>query len=162
MEKSVNRRINLWLNEPLSSTLLPPHFWATIDKATPSRTTNQAVLVVAQNEVGIPWPTPVAAPQVYTEFAPATYDAMAELLIKSIAHNFSKDVLSRLCGVADDGPQAAGFRERLLQELGIKDSDNGQLSLPVTWDAAHLLNLGVVEVKDQSPSSDHFKTFLKM
>jgi hypothetical protein len=31
----------------------------------------------------------------------------------------------------------------------------------VTWDAAHLLNLGVVEVKDQSPSSDHFKTFLR-
>ena len=79
---------------------------------------------------------------------------MAELLIKSIEDNFSKDVLSRLCGVASDGLyQAAGFRERLLQELGIKDSDNGQLSRPVTWDAAHLLNLGVVEVKDQSPSS---------
>ena len=75
---------------------------------------------------------------------------MAELLIKSIKDNFSKDVLSRLCGVSVDGPyQAAGFRERLLQELGIKDSDNCQLSLPVTWDAACLLNLGVVEVKDK-------------
>ena len=41
LEKSVNRRIDSWLNEPLPSTLLPPHFWATIDKATPSRTTNQ-------------------------------------------------------------------------------------------------------------------------
>ena len=90
------------------------------------------------------------------------YDAMAELLIKSIKDNFSKDGFSRLCGVSADGPyQAAGFRERLLQELEIKGSDNGQLSLPVTWDAAHLLNLGVVEVKDKSPSSDHFKTFLK-
>ena len=160
LEKSVNRRIDAWLNEPLPSTLLPPHFWATIDKATPSRTTNQAVLVVARNEAGIPCPIPVAAPQVYKEFAPATYDAMAELLVKSIKDNFSKDVLSRLCGVAADGPyQAAGFRKRLLQELGIEDSDNGQLSFPVTWDAAHLLN--VVEVKDQSPGSDNFKTFLK-
>ena len=85
---------------------------------------------------------------------------MAELLVKSIKDNFSKDVLSRLCGVAADGPyQAAGFRKRLLQELGIEDSDNGQLSFPVTWDAAHLLNM--VEVKDQSPGSDNFKTFLK-
>jgi hypothetical protein len=160
LEKSVNRRIDAWLNEPLPSTLLPPHFWATIDKATPSRTTNQAVLVVARNEAGIPCAISAAAPQVYKEFAPATYDAMAELLVKSIKDKFSKDVLSRLCSVAADGPyQAAGFRKRLLQELGIEDSDNGQLSFPVTWDAAHLLN--VVEVKDQSPSSDNFKTFLK-
>ncbi len=86
---------------------------------------------------------------------PATYDAMAECMIKSIKDNFSKDVLSRLCGIAADGLyQAAGFRESL---LGIEDSDNGQLSLSVTWDAAHHLNLRVVEVKDQSMISDHFK-----
>ena len=162
LEKSVNQRINSWLNEPLPSTLLPPHFWSTIDKATPSRMTNQAVLVVARNEAGIPCPFAVSALQVYEEFAPARYDAMAELLIQSIKDNFSKDVLSSLCGIVANGLyQAAGFHERLLQELGIEDSDNGQLSFPVTCDAAHLLNLRVVEVKDQSPSSDHFKTFLK-
>jgi hypothetical protein len=69
LEKSVNRRIDSWLNEPLPSTLLPPHFWATIDNAAPSRMMNQAVLVVARNEVGIPCPIPVAAPQVYKDFA---------------------------------------------------------------------------------------------
>ncbi len=120
LEKSVNRQIDSWLNEPLPSTLLPPHFWATIDKATPSRTTNQAVLVVnserSWHSLSNPCLIPVAAPQVYKEFAPATYDTMAELMIKSIKDNFSKDVLSRLCRIAADGPyQAAGFRERLLQ-----------------------------------------------
>ena len=42
LEKTVNRRINVWLNKPLPSTQLPPHIWATVDKGTPSRTTNQA------------------------------------------------------------------------------------------------------------------------
>ena len=40
LEKTVDNRINAWLNTPLPSTLLPPHFWATVDKATPSCTTN--------------------------------------------------------------------------------------------------------------------------
>ena len=141
LEKSVNKRIDSWLNKPLPSTLLPPHFWATIDKATPSRTTNQAVLVVARNEVGIPCPIPVAAPQVYTEFAPATYDAMAELLIKSIENNFSKDVLSRLCGVAADGPyQAAGFRKAVARTGNRPEDEQYQYMIAGSDFIANLLS----------------------
>lgn len=84
----MDQRIDVWLNKPLPSTLLPPHIWATIDKATPSRTTNQAVLVVARNEAGIPCPIPVAAPQIYTEFEQASYDTLAELLIRAIEGHF--------------------------------------------------------------------------
>ena len=51
LEKTVDNRINAWLNTPLPSTLLPPHFWATVDKATPSRTTNR-------EKSGLPCPIP--------------------------------------------------------------------------------------------------------
>lgn len=35
LEKIIDNKVNTWLNTPLLSTL-PPHFWATVDKATPS------------------------------------------------------------------------------------------------------------------------------
>lgn len=163
LEKTVNGRINAWLTQPLPSTLLPPHIWATVDKATPSRTTNQAVLVVARDETGCPCPIPVDAPGVYTKFGEASYNLLADILIKAIEENFSKEVLSRLCGVAADGPyQASGFREKLLQALNIEETGQDHLALPVTWDPAHILNLAVVGVKDSaSPGGTAFKRFVK-
>ena len=163
LEKTVNRRISSWLNQPLPSTLLPPHIWATVDKATPSRTTNQAVLIVARNKTGIPCPIPVAAPSVYTEFEDASYNLLAKQLIEAITENFSRDIALRLCGVAADGPyQASGFRRQLMEILNIVDVGNDHLALPVTWDPAHLLNLAIVGVKDsQSPSGTTFRRFVK-
>ena len=120
----MNRKINTWLSQPLPSTQLPPHIWARVDKATPSRTTNQAVLVVARNETGVPCPIPVAAPNVYTDFEEASYDLLATQLHEAIEENFFKDVVSRLCGsgVAADGPyQASGFRRKLLEISNITD-----------------------------------------
>ena len=162
LEKTVNGRINAWLKTPLPSTMLPPHFWATVDKATPSRTTNQAILVVARNAAGVPCPIPIAAPKVYTDFQPASYESLAELLVKATEDNLSHEVLSRLCGVAADGPyQATGFHKKLLEILNIVD-DKDQLPFPVTWDAAHALNLGVVDVKDsKTESGNHFQRFVK-
>jgi uncharacterized protein YjhX (UPF0386 family) len=110
LEKTVNGRINDWLNQPLPSTQLPPYIWATVDKATPARITNQAVIVVGRNESGTPCPIPVDAPAVYKDFKQASYDVLAKLLLEAIENNFSKKVPSRLCGVAADGPyQASGF-----------------------------------------------------
>ena len=163
LEKTVNGRINVWLNQPLPSTQLLPHIWATVDKGTPSRATNQAILVVARDETGVPCPIPVASPGVYSEVEQASYDVLAELLIKSIENHFSKEVLSRLCSVAADGPyQASGFRRKLLETLNIVETRAEHLALPVTWDTAHILNLGVFDIKDsKSPSGIFFQTFLK-
>jgi len=88
---------------------------------------------------------------------------LAKLLIKSIENNFSKEVLSRLCGVAADGPyQASGFRRKLLETFNIVETREDHLALPVTWDSAHILKLGVSDVKDsKSPSGIFFQTFLK-
>ena len=159
----MNRKINTWLNQPLLSTQLPPHIWATVDKAMPSRTTNQAVLVVAPNETGVPCPIPIAAPNVYTDFKEASYDLLATQLHEAIEENFSKDVVSRLRGVAADGPyQASGFRRKLLEILNITDVGGDHLALPVTWDPTHILNLAIVGVKDsKSPSGIIFQRFVK-
>ena len=37
-----------------SNTQLPPQMWTMVDKGMPSRTTNQAILVVACDETGVP------------------------------------------------------------------------------------------------------------
>ena len=161
LEKTINGKITTWLNKPLPSTQLPPHVWATVDKATPSRTTNQATLVIARNEDSIPCPIPIDAPKVYTDFVAATYDSLAEMMLQAVEDNLSRDLFSRICGVAADGPyQATNFREKLLEMLGIGE-DAEHLALPVTWDAAHALNLGVTDVKDsKGPSGVHFRRFV--
>ena len=154
------RKVWTLLESLLPSTLLPKHFWITVDKATPSRTTNQAILVVARNKEGIPCPIPVDAPKVYSEFDSASYAYLAEMIGNTISGKFSRNVLTSVCGVATDGPyQATGFREKLLELLCVTDADNSSLALPVTWDPAHLINLGVTDIKDSSTGSGkHFQS----
>ena len=163
LEKSMNKKTAEFLNQPLPSTFLPPHFWVTIDKATPARTTNQAVLVVARDKNGIPSPIPVAAPTIYTEFTEASYDILALKLLEAISDNFSPQILERLCGVAADGPyQASGFRSSLFRQLEIPEHVDKVIALPITWDTAHVLNLAVTEVRDAiSPGGEHFRRFIK-
>ena len=163
LEKSVDGKTLTWLESPLPSTLLPPHFWVTVDKATPSRTTNQAILIVARNEEGLPCPIPVDAPKVYSEFDSASYDYLADMIVDTISKKFSRNVLTRVCGVAADGPyQATGFRKKLLELLSVTDAKNSSLALPVTWDPAHLINLGGTDIKDStSESGKHFQQFIK-
>ena len=64
----------------------------------------------------------------YSEVEAASYENLAEMLLKAIEENFSSDLLSRLCGVAADSPyQTSGFRQKLLEYLGIEDKN---LALP--------------------------------
>ena len=121
------------------------------------------MLVVARNESGVPCPIPVAAPSVYTDFEEASYDLLATQLHEAIEENFSKYVVSRLCGVAADGPyQASSFRRKLLEILNITDVGGDHLALPVTWDPAHILNLAIVGVRDsKSPTGIIFQRFVK-
>ena len=86
----------------------------------------------------------MAAPEAYDEssYDASSYGKMAELIVNTTTEKFSGNILRRACGVAADGPyQATGFREKLLELLEIDDTS--QLAFPVTWDPAHLLNLGV-------------------
>ena len=68
IEKVINRETAEWLFMPLPSARLPPHYWATVDKGTPSRVTRQGVLIVSRDQNGTPSPIPVAAPEIYFHF----------------------------------------------------------------------------------------------
>ena len=161
IEKVINRKTAEWLFMPLPSTRLPSHYWAAADKGTPSRVTSQAVLIVSRDQNGTPSPIPVAAPEIYFDFHGASYSILAKQLINAIENNFSSDILSRLCGVAADGPyQASGFRSQLYEMLFIPEIHKG-LALPITWDPADLLNLGVTDVRiSKSESAEFFRLFI--
>ena len=74
----------------------------------------------------------------------------------AIENDFSSDILFRLCGVAADGLyQASGFRNQLYEMLFIPEIHK-DLALPITWDPAHLLNLGVTDVRDSKSESAEF------
>ena len=45
MEVWCDQETAMFLSQPLPSTRLPPHYCVTCDKATPSRMTNQAVML---------------------------------------------------------------------------------------------------------------------
>ncbi len=45
MEVWCDQETALFLSQPLPSTQVPPHHYVTCDKATPSRMTNQAVML---------------------------------------------------------------------------------------------------------------------
>ena len=52
----------------------------------------------------------VDAPAVYKDFEQASYDVLAKILLEAIENNFSREILSRLCGVAaDDHTKLVGF-----------------------------------------------------
>ena len=66
----------------------------------------------------------LAAPPIYSDFTETTYDDLAKQLLHAVSEHFSREVLSRLCGVAADGPcQATGFAAQLRETLAIKDDD---------------------------------------
>ncbi len=49
-----------------------------------------------------------------------------------------------------------------MEVLDIEDDSNSQLSFPVTWDSAHAINLGVLDVTDsQTDSGQHMERFIK-
>ena len=137
-----------WLLVPLLLTRLPPHYWTTVGKGAPSRITNQDVLIVAQDQNGI-------LPQ-YRQLR------LAKQSIGAIENNFSSDILSRLCGFAADGRyQASAFRN-LLHEILLVSKIHKDLGLPITWDPACLLNLGVTDVMDsKSESAEFFRVLIK-
>ena len=88
LEKSINKHANNWLVTPLPSTGLSPYFWSTVDKATPSLTTNQAVVLVARDSEVSVCPIPVAAPEIYTKCKAATYDKFGSRMVKAIKESF--------------------------------------------------------------------------
>ena len=123
---------------------------------------NQSILIVAWDQNGIFSSIPVAAPEIYFDFQGASYSILAKQLINAIENNFSSDVLSWLCGVAAYEPyQGSSFQYQLHEMLFIPEIYK-ELALPITWDPAHLINIGVTDVRDsKSESVEFFRVFIK-
>ena len=92
------------MREPLRSTGLPPHFSVAIDKSTPNRDTNQAIMVIMPYD-GFRISMPVDAPLVYESsedgnITGGTGQDLAEQVVDILTkklHLSAKD-LSRLRG----------------------------------------------------------------
>ena len=86
------------------------------------------------------------------------------MITTMIGENFSQDILSRMAGVAADGPyQTKLFRNKLMEILNLKDKKkDNHLSFPVTWDGAHNVNLGITDIKDSNTESGiHLNRFIR-
>ena len=95
----------------------------TVDKAKsgscPSRTTNQAVLMLLQMKVVHHPPFRSQRLRFMMTFKwLLAYDRLAKQLLDATLEHLSEETLSRLCGVAADGPyQTTGFRKYLRETL---------------------------------------------
>ena len=78
----------------LLSTHPPPHYWVNVDKGTPSQITNQAVLIVAQDQNGTPSSIPVAAPEIYFNFQRASYSILASCELFQIWETLKRFIAS--------------------------------------------------------------------
>ena len=80
------------------------------------------------------------------------------LLSKLTLANLKPREAQRLLSSSSGGTLATGILMKK-ETNGIEDK---HLSLPVTWDAAHVLNLAILDVKDADTASGaHFKRFIK-
>ena len=83
----------LYLHKPLESTGLPPHFSVAIDKSTPHRDTNQAIMIILQVD-GRRVAMPIDAPIVYG------YEEDAEGVVNAVIQGGSgKDLAEQVVKV---------------------------------------------------------------
>jgi len=137
------------LKTPLKNTGVRQHFWTTVDKSTPGRTTNQAILICPAID-GKRKAIFVASPKVYEAFdgelAGGTMVELAKQVTSSIksAYNMQDADLAYLVGVSADGAyQAQGFVDVLSQACG----DSFLEDFSVIWDGSNLIDLAVTDVK---------------
>lgn len=140
-----------FLSTPLVSTSLPPHFYASADKSTVHRVTNQAI-VVCPMIAGKRQAIPVQAPCVYeledvdNGIAEATADKLADNVYETITSTYSigEDAIAQSWqGTVCDGQYQAVMFEERLNELRKK---NDPVFDRVIWDPPHSVNLAAEDV----------------
>ncbi|PAA69600.1 hypothetical protein BOX15_Mlig015360g1 [Macrostomum lignano] len=157
LEFCVDRDASRFMREPLPSTGLPPMMCLTCDKSTPTRTTNQAVLILLRDSTGVALAIPAGAPPIYNESMEAGGTALAKLLFQTLRN--MDPPLRSIVGVVADGQYIANgnFLSEVRMQLGV-DADS-ESDLPISWDAAHYLNLAVTDVRD-ARNKEFFRRFV--
>uniref|UniRef100_A0A1I8GFG7 DUF4371 domain-containing protein n=1 Tax=Macrostomum lignano TaxID=282301 RepID=A0A1I8GFG7_9PLAT len=159
LEFCVDRDASRFMREPLPSTGLPPMMCLTCDKSTPTRTTNQAVLILLRDSTGVALAIPAGAPPIYNESMEAGGTALAKLLFQTLRN--MDPPLRSIVGVVADGQYIANgnFLSEVRMQLGV-DADS-ESDLPISWDAAHYLNLAVTDVRD-ARNKEFFRRFVEL
>ena len=83
------------LNMALQSTGMRPHSRSTADKDTPSRITNQAVVVVSRDSQGNMCSITAVPPEIYQKIGRASYTLLATQMVEAIKENFSVEMFPR-------------------------------------------------------------------
>ena len=148
-----NREVSKYLSEPLPSTKLPPHYYVTCDKSTPSRITNQAIMVCPVID-GQRKAIAVSSSEVYNDakndidgdVRGATAPELAKMLYDEIAEAYSIEesvIRGAWTGTVCDG--AAEFASTLKSILKQEHLDDSAF-FSVLWDPAHFLDLAFADV----------------
>lgn len=165
----VDTKIGEFLAEPLKCTGLPPHYYATADKSTIHRITNQGVLLCPFVE-GKREAIVVKAPVIYSEdpssevpsVSGANAIELAENMYYNITgtyHSLDAEVFQAAWqGTVCDGQyQAKGFHEKL-KELLNQDTTSFNA---IIWDPPHLIHLAFEDVfKGKIGHSKEFMSLL--
>lgn len=149
----INRETAKFLSSPLPSTKLPPHFYVSSDKSTPSRITNHAIMICLMVD-GKRCAIPVNAPEVYTksdddgDVSGADAKELATNLYKELENAYSSISKEMMNGsyqgtVCNGAYQAAEF-EATLREL-CEQEDSGDFFV-VLWDPPHCIDLALKDV----------------
>ncbi len=151
-----NREVSKYLCTSLPATKLPPHYYATCDKATPSRITNQAVMICPIVN-GHRQAIAVSSPEVYNnannevegDVSGATAPELAQMLFDEIkkAYFVEESVIrgAWMGTVCDGAYQAAEFASTLNAILH-RDNLADTCFSCVLWDPAHFLDLAFKDV----------------
>ena len=152
-----NREIAKCLCKPLPSTRLPPHYYVTCDKATPTRLTNQAVMVCPVIN-GKREAIAVSSSEVYHEannevegdVSGSTAAEWVRMVYDEIKKAYpaidDKIIQGSWTGTVCDGVyQASEFNSTLKSLLIPKELDQS-IFFSVLWDPAHFLDLAFSDV----------------
>ena len=159
------QKMKQYMVKPLPSTGMPPHFSVAVDKSTPHRETNHAVMVIVPVN-GIRVALPLDAEVVYkisdvgtTALAGGTGSELADQVFKSLNKiGIKVEDLGRLRTVHADGQYQASTFQQLIrcktqEERSQTEKDKYSL-LP--WDPSHWLDIVMEQARETNVETSKF------
>ena len=154
----IDGEVSKQLKAPLKCTGLNPHFSLTMDKGTPGRETNQATMIVFNDE-GKRIAVPVGSPAVYqtnddnTAVSGGYADELAasSIMLVKKQYDLETDELSYCQGIVADGQyQSAGFKDELKRLLPFDFDVDPVLAtfFSILWDPGHFSDLAFTDVRE--------------
>ena len=156
-----------YLHTPLKSTGLPPHVSVAVDKSTPHRDTNQAIVLIFPVE-GKRVALPIDAPLVYKTVGKsitggAGKDLAAQIMeVLSTKVGFSEADFHFVRAIHADGQyQAQTFQSEILRLIGSTGIEAGEFFL-MPWDPSHWLDRVMEYMRENcDESSKYLKRLIK-